>query len=41
MLLCSEFNYLAVKLEQDVTLGKRLSNLENMMRIENAPDRSV
>lgn len=41
MLLCSEFNYLSGKLEQDVMLGKSLSNLENMIRIENAYDRSI
>lgn len=41
MLLYSEFNYLTIKLEQDIMLGKSLSNLENMIRIENARDRSV
>lgn len=39
MLLCSEFNYLNRKL--DIMLGKSQSNLENMIRAENVPDRSV
>lgn len=39
MLLCSEFNYLTRKL--DIMLGKSQSNLENMIRAENVPDKSI
>lgn len=40
-LLGSGFNYLPAKLEQDFMLGKSLSNLEDLIRMENAPERGV
>lgn len=40
-LLGSGFNYPPAKLEQDFMLGKSLSNLEDLIRMENAPERGV
>lgn len=40
-LLGSGFNYLPAKVEQGFMLGKSLSNLEDLIRMENAPERGI
>lgn len=40
-LLGSGFNYLPAKLEQGFMLGKSLSNFEDLIGMENAPERGV